>query len=375
MMRSNLCTFQIFTLAFIIPMVQSFSPSISSRRIIDVAKRKGATQRYRHNKLLISASKGFGSPTTKVKSKVKNEKTILKQLKKTYGGTSPQDIARGTQKLIDEQTKDLPPHIQMALQIYPQLKRWNQKLEGLNILQQANLPEQEIEGNKRCEEELNQLMKTHGFDEADLQKIFQKLTWDASADAKAARSITGEMPTDIQRRVQAGCRLVAKAAGKDGTCLDVGCGYGVLVPYLIKAGVPLKKIYGIDLSAEMIRNAQTLHPGANFETADFLMYSSKRKYDAIIFCSSLHDLPDPILALQKARDLLSPAGGKIIVLHPQGASHVQKQAQANPILVQRGLPTSSELKELEGLDLVIEPAASKSLDESKDGYLAVLKSK
>jgi len=351
----------------------SFSPRISVRRIPDSGKREGDTQRHSRNKLIVSASKGFGAPSNKVKKgKGVNKKKILKQLEKTYGGTSPQDIVRGTQKRIDEQTRSFPQHMQMALQIYQKLQRWNHQLEGLTLLQNANLSEQEMEGSKRAREELDNLMKEHGFDEADLHKTLQKMTWDASADAKAARSITGAMPIEIQNRVQTGCQLVAEAVGTDGTCLDVGCGFGVLVPYLTKAGVPLEQIYGIDLSTEMVRNAEMLHSGANFEAVDFFKYTPEKKFDAIIFCSSLHDLPDPIAALQKARELLRPTGGKIIVLHPQGASHVQKQVRSNPVLVRRGLPTSNELEEMKGLDLVIKPAASKSFDESKDGYLAVL---
>ena len=68
----------------------------------------------------------------------------------------------------------------------------------------------------------------------------RKNNMDASADAKAARAITGDMPKDIVERVDKACEIVAEAvqaAGSDGKCLDVGCGYGVLVPHLTECGV------------------------------------------------------------------------------------------------------------------------------------------
>ena len=318
-------------------------------------------------------AKGFGASKEKsTKSKKPNKKTIVKQLQKTYGGTSPEDIARGTQRIIDRRLKGLPPHFQIAVQLYQQLQQWNYRLQGMTVLQQANLPTQEMDGANRAQEELDRLMNEHDFTTTDLHNLLQVATWDASADAKAARSVTGNMPIDIERRVQRGCDVVGEAVADDGRCLDVGCGFGVMLPYLRKAGVSLKQIHGIDLSPEMIRNAESLNPGASWEAGDFFQYQPDFKFDSILFCSSLHDLPDPMEALQKAGALLNP-GGKIVIIHPQGASHVQNQVRSNPVLVQRGLPSSSELSDLDGLELEIEPAVAKSQQEAKSGYLAVLK--
>ena len=320
---------------------------------------------------------GFGveSGSTKSGKKVKKsdiKKTQQKILKK-YGG----DIAQGTQRRIEKAMSELPPHLQLATQLYQQLQKWNARLLNMSVLQQANLPDQEVESARRAQEELERLYQEHNFSEHDLHNIFQQVTWDASADAKAARAITGDMPQDIAARVDKACEIAAeavKAAGSEGRCLDIGCGFGVLVPHLLDCGLAPAQIYGIDLSPEMIKNAREQHRGVNFEAVDFMNdYQCEEGFHSVIFCSALHDLSDMIGALKKAAKLVKP-NGRLVIAHPQGASHVLKQSAANPVLVKRGLPTAEEFKsmELDGLKLEIEPAAANSPEESQAGYLAVL---
>lgn len=315
---------------------------------------------------------GFGS----VKSApTLNKKTIMKRVQQKYGGTTPQEIAAGTQKRMNAAMQKLPPHMLHATQIYQQLQKWNAHLGTMTILQQAGLPPEELEGAARAQQELERLYNEHDFTENDLHNIFQQQTWDASADAKTARAIASgnKMPDDIQQRVDRACEIVAAAVQNGGgRCLDVGCGFGVLVPHLVKKGVPPEQIVGVDLSPEMIRNAQDLYPESTFEAADFLQYRDDKGFDAVLFCSALHDLPDMTASLKSAASLLRP-GGKLVILHAQGASHVLKQVRANPVMVKRGLPLAEELRQtLPDFDLVVEPVAAGSPQEEEEGYLAVL---
>jgi 2-polyprenyl-3-methyl-5-hydroxy-6-metoxy-1,4-benzoquinol methylase len=318
-------------------------------------------------------AKGFDAAPKKTKKP--NKKQVLKQLEKTYGGTSPQDIARGTQQRMDQQLKLLPEHLQTALQIYQKLQPWKHRLQSMTLLQQSQLLPSDLEGAQRATSELEQLLQQHDLTESDLHNVLQQLTWDASADAKAARSLTGTMPPSIQRRVERACQVVAESVveKENGKCLDVGCGFGVYVPFLLKAGLSANQIKGIDLSPEMIRNAELWHPEVSFEAADFFQYQPKELYNAILFCSALHDLPDMMGALEKASSLLAP-NGTIVIVHPQGASHVAGQVRSNPVLVRRGLPTTEELLLLlpGRMELLVEPAAAKSQREDQEGYLAVL---
>jgi 2-polyprenyl-3-methyl-5-hydroxy-6-metoxy-1,4-benzoquinol methylase len=68
------------------------------------------------------------------------------------------------------------------------------------------------------------------------------------------------------------------------------CGFGVLVPSLTKAGVDQKQIYGVDLSPEMIRNAQEfLTQGSPLNQRTFSRTSLVRKSTALMQSSC--DLP------------------------------------------------------------------------------------
>jgi SAM-dependent methyltransferase len=188
-------------------------------------------------------------------------------------------------------------------------------------------------------------MKEHSLTENDLHNIYQRITWDASADAKATRAdIAGnKMKGDLQQRITRACSLAVEAVvrahseGRKGKLLDIGCGHGSIVPSL---DLPdLDSYVGIDLSEEMIKNAVERYGheknkhgrgrvfvADDFLTHDFSVYAednssskdSTEVFDAVIFCSSLHDLPDMENCIGRAASLLLP-GGKLIVVHAQGA--------------------------------------------------------
>ena len=317
-------------------------------------------------------SGGFGAPATTPKKT--SHKDVAIRIAQQYGGTTAADIVRGTQQRIDKAMASLPSHLQVATQLYQELQTWNARLATLSVLEHANLPPQELDGARRAQEELERIFQEHDLTRDDLHNIFQQITWDASADAKAARAMTGTMSKEITDKVDRACRIVAEAVGPKGRCLDVGCGYGVLVPHLTQCGLTASQIYGVDLSPEMIRNGKEQHRGVNFEASDFQKYTSDDDFDAIIFCSSLHDLPNVKKALNRAASLLRPQG-KLVVVHPQGAAHVARQNTANPVMVHDTLPDAEKLKTMVGelgLEIEKEPAKSGSSQEENEGYLAVL---
>jgi hypothetical protein len=103
----------------------------------------------------------------------------------------------------------------------------------------------------------------------------------------------------------------------------------------------------------MIKCGQELYPDCQFIAGDFLQYhptnneknSDDEYFDGIIFCSSLHDMPNMYLVLEKAISLLrNTPGSTLVIVHAQGAGHVQMQHVKNPILVPQLLPTASELQ-------------------------------
>lgn len=301
---------------------------------------------------------------------------MKERLLKSYGG----DIAKGTTERIQKTMSELPPHIQEIIPLYQKIKRWDASMASLSVEQLSQVPERDIEGAKRGRAELESFYEQYDIDEQYMHNIFQKSTWDASAEAKAVKASIGAMPPHILKRVDKACGIIAdsvkRSGRKEGRCLDVGCGHGTLIPNLTNAGVYANQITGIDLSPEMIHNAKERYRGPTFLAVDFLQFDTEdNDYDGIILCSALHDLPDMKASLSKAASLLRPQG-KLVIVHAQGGGHVISQVKANPVLVNRGLPDENELKQWAEemmLELENSPAAALSKEDDEEGYLAVLK--
>eukprot|EP00535_Pseudo-nitzschia_heimii_P008559 CAMPEP_0197174950 /NCGR_PEP_ID=MMETSP1423-20130617/1304_1 /TAXON_ID=476441 /ORGANISM="Pseudo-nitzschia heimii, Strain UNC1101" /LENGTH=432 /DNA_ID=CAMNT_0042623983 /DNA_START=179 /DNA_END=1477 /DNA_ORIENTATION=- len=364
---------------------------------------------------------GFGSSaqqTSKKKKKGKNKKKggsgggggetaaqakqrWANKLKRVYGGTSSEDIAAGTEKRIASMKKiALDEPLRKALELQDAVLSFERRIIGMEAedVRRRFSPE-ELERAIANRNAFDQHMEANRLGPEDIQIAMQRLTWDASADAKACRSVTGTMPATFKNRVTKASEMAYDAVssddGGDGLVLDVGCGYGVLVPFLKKAGFKAQQIHGVDLSSEMIGHAKTFYPDVarkgKFEALNFLEdethSGNSSKYRSVVFCSALHDMPDLKAALLKTRDELldtETVGSRLVIVHAQGASHVLNQNKQNSLLVPRGLPTAAELNEwlcggpdTEGgggptMKLVHEPAEPKSQAEIREGYLAVL---
>eukprot|EP00957_Ditylum_brightwellii_P113721 8670554-Ditylum_brightwellii.AAC.1 len=60
-------------------------------------------------------------------------------------------------------------------------------------MQQANIPQQDLEDAKRAKAQLESMMEEQRVSEIDMYNIFQKATWDVSADAKVMNALIGKM--------------------------------------------------------------------------------------------------------------------------------------------------------------------------------------
>ncbi len=337
--------------------------------------------RYCNENTALFAGGGFGGgggKKGKTKKGVRTKSATLSQKKKlqikekllkSYGG----DIAKGTEERMKKAMASLEPHMQDVAELYRKVQRWEASIARLSLMQQNQIPPRDLEGAKLARAELQMYYEKYEINEKYMHNLFQQITWDASADAKAVRASIGEMPPQILERIEKACGIIADAVKlsgrKEGRCLDVGCGHGTLIPNLTNAGIYANQITGIDLSPEMIRNAKERYRGPLFLATDFLQFDGKPEYDGVIFCSSLHDLPEMKLSLEKASMMLREKG-KIVIVHAQGGMHVLGQHKANPVLVRRGLPSEDELIEWANeMSLILEyfePA-------SDEDYLAVLK--
>ena len=89
--------------------------------------------------------------------------------------------------------------------------------------------------------------------------------------------------------------------------LDAGCGNGWLVNEL---STQYKTVCGIDISPDLIKEAQNAYPGLNFQIADVSssLPFEKHSFDAIILNMVLHNVEDQVHALKNLISILKPQG-------------------------------------------------------------------
>jgi ubiquinone/menaquinone biosynthesis C-methylase UbiE len=100
--------------------------------------------------------------------------------------------------------------------------------------------------------------------------------------------------------------------------LEVGCGTGRNFPYLREAVGDAGRIYGVDLSAGMLRHAEKLceqHGWRNFSLteADAVGFTAGEPLDGVLFSLSCNTMPHHLDVLRQAWWQLRP-GGRLIIM-------------------------------------------------------------
>jgi SAM-dependent methyltransferase len=122
--------------------------------------------------------------------------------------------------------------------------------------------------------------------------------------------------------------VVGKLAAGGARVADVGCGHGASA-YLIAQAFPKAQIVGIDVhgpSIEVARERGKDLPNLEFEVATAREYGGQ--YDLIAFFDALHDMGDPVGALEHARVSLRP-GGTVMLVEPMAADRLEDNL--NPV--------------------------------------------
>lgn len=148
----------------------------------------------------LGMAKGFGTSNASTR---KTPKDIQKNLKKRYGGSTPDAIAKGTAINMEAARSQWPPHIQTAANLYEEICKWEKYYQRLTIVQHNALDPAQVRRMEQIRASYNDICRTYDLSDAAMHNLFQTLTWDASADAKAARVLLGgTMPSHIRERIQ-----------------------------------------------------------------------------------------------------------------------------------------------------------------------------
>jgi len=176
-----------------------------------------------------------------------------------------------------------------------------------------------------------------------------EVTWDAIAAFMPRTHASRPTPAAAQR-LMAIARAAVPGDGER-SVLDVGCGHGLLVPFVTECGLPASGYRGIDLSSRMVALAEHAHgeSGAKFEDMSFAdeCEQAQRKYDTIVFNGALQFFDDQAGTLASAEELLSDSeDARIIVSHVSGASFVRKELGDNPNTVRNTMPFLASMQQI-----------------------------
>ena len=225
----------------------------------------------------------------------------------------------------------------------------------------------------------------------DCHAAIVEITWDAIA---AFLPVThSPVPTPAaQKKLAAIARAGCDGVDLSPATLDVGCGNGLLLPFLAACGAPPDKYRGIDLSGRMIQVAQgalerkvaadPTYAGASFDELSFkdLVAEGGTRYDAIYFNAALQflKLDDTLAAAAK---LLAPGpASRLVLSHLNGAAFVRKEREESASTVISTMPSLAELEaaaEPLGLQVAIPSFFGTEPEEieaaMEDFYLVILR--
>jgi SAM-dependent methyltransferase len=205
-------------------------------------------------------------------------------------------------------------------------------------------------------------------------------TWDTIAlflPLQYGHSKPGGDAREVDEYVKRRLRLIARACFEGGSLrsndipwslLDVGCGDGSAIPYLLAEAdnhaMPTWDYLGLDVSQKMIDLGQAQYPAQTFVVGSFpqgLPVSSPlKRYDCILFNGSLQFFRDTLLVLRQAAELLKSCAangatsGRIVVAHVNGARFVSNECRTNPTTAVQSMPSYARLKQwADDLGLVV----------------------
>lgn len=142
--------------------------------------------------------------------------------------------------------------------------------------------------------------------------------------------------------------LIDTAAIKPGDAiLDVGCGTGVLIPYLLEATGPQGSVTALDLSPRMLAEAQRKFsdPRLSFLEGDYLTRPLNFSVGVITAYSCFPHFPDPDAFFRRSREILSSSGGGTLLIgHSQGRHKINSLHDSlEDNCLSRPLPPVTEL--------------------------------
>ena len=129
----------------------------------------------------------------------------------------------------------------------------------------------------------------------------------------------------------------ASRQGPGRKTLDVGCGPGIVAEVLARRG---GQVAGIDVTPEMIRQAQTRCKEKGLSDAEFIVAPAERMpfpaghFDAVVSRLTLHHVADPVAVVAEMARVLK-SGGRMVLADVVSSEDVEESRLHNAIEVVR----------------------------------------
>ncbi|MBC7341866.1 MAG: methyltransferase domain-containing protein [Clostridia bacterium] len=152
--------------------------------------------------------------------------------------------------------------------------------------------------------------------------------------------------------------------------LDVGCGTGILIPYLLAAVGPNGRVVAMDIAEAMLEQAKAKGFPANVELvcADVMAIPfPEATFDEVICNSAFPHFPDKLKALKQMARVTKP-GGRVIICHPAARETINNLHRSlGGVVGGDQIPPRQEMVAL----LAAAGLGSLEVNEGPDYYLAL----
>ncbi|MGI9862480.1 methyltransferase domain-containing protein [Moorella naiadis] len=155
-----------------------------------------------------------------------------------------------------------------------------------------------------------------------------------------------------------------------GTILDVGCGTGILIPYLLAAIGPAGRVVALDIAETMLKQAKNkgFPDNVEFICADVMAIPfPAATFDEVICNSAFPHFPRKLEALKEMARVTKP-GGRVIICHPAARETINHlHCSIGGVVAGDQIPHRTEMVAL----LVVAGLANIEVDGGADHYLAL----
>lgn len=130
--------------------------------------------------------------------------------------------------------------------------------------------------------------------------------------------------------------------------LDIGCGSGVLVPFILDRINPGGVLFEVDFAEKMIEVNRRLHPQGDIR---FIVSDAENvplvdsSCDVIICFSSFPHFHDKAKAMERLSRILKPQG-IFVVSHFDSSDAIKKRHESCPAIMHDYLPSEPEMRQM-----------------------------